>query len=226
MPAGMAGNRSATASPETSGARRYLPDSAQLGALRDAAGRCRGCALYQHATQTVFGAGRSGAPIMLVGEQPGDQEDRRGRPFVGPAGRLLDRALADAGIDPQLTYRTNAVKHFKFSRRDGKRRIHQKPSRTEVVACRPWLIAEIDAVRPRLVVCLGATAAQALLGAQFRISSRRGEILELPAATGVRAGPLMLATVHPSAVLRDRSEHHGETYRRFVADLKVARAAV
>lgn len=135
----------------------------------------------------------------FIGEQPGDQEDRAGRPFVGPAGRLLDRAIRDAGIDPQLVYATNAVKHFKFTRREGKRRIHQKPGRTEVVACRPWLIAEIDAVRPQLVVCLGATAAQSLLGAAFRVSTGRGELRHPP--TGAKCRPPVLATVHPSAVL-------------------------
>jgi DNA polymerase len=203
------------------GAQRYLPDSRTLGALREAAARCHGCELYRNATQTVFGEGRRGAPLMLVGEQPGDHEDRAGHPFVGPAGRLLDRAIHDAGIDPELVYVTNAVKHFKFTLRDGKRRIHQKPGRTEVVACRPWLIAEIDAVRPQLVICLGATAAQSLLGTEFRVSTGRGELLSMPRESGHR--PRVLATVHPSAVLRDRRD---EAYRNFVADLQVARDAV
>lgn len=205
------------------GAQRYLPDSRTLSALREAAAGCHGCELYRDATQTVFGEGPRGAPLMLVGEQPGDQEDRAGHPFVGPAGRLLDRAIRDAGIDPQLVYATNAVKHFKFTRREGKRRIHQKPGRTEVVACRPWLIAEIDAVRPQLVVCLGATAAQSLLGAAFRVSTGRGELLHPP--TGAQCRPPVLATVHPSAVLRDRSDRRDEAYRAFVDDLRVAASA-
>lgn len=208
------------------GAQRYLPERRTLRALRAAAAQCRGCALYRDATQTVFGAGRRGAPLLLVGEQPGDREDLEGHPFVGPAGRLLDRALHDAAIDPALVYTTNAVKHFKFTRRDGKRRIHQKPSRTEVVACRPWLIAEIDSVRPQLVVCLGATAAQSLLGATFRISRERGQLRSLPGLAGSSGRPQVLATVHPAAVLRDRSERRDEAYRAFVDDLRVARDAV
>src|SRR5689334_17493442 len=170
----------------TSGAERYVPEDRRLDSLEAAAGRCQGCSLYQDASQTVFGHGASQAPIMLVGEQPGDQEDRAGLPFVGPAGRLLARALDDAGIDPASTYQTNAVKHFKFTRKGGKRRIHQKPSRTEVVACRPWLIAEIEAVRPQVIVCLGATAAQALLGSEFRVSTQRGQVMRLPATADVR----------------------------------------
>ncbi|BBZ49044.1 uracil-DNA glycosylase [Mycobacterium heidelbergense] len=164
---------------------------------------------------------------MLVGEQPGDQEDRAGLPFVGPAGRLLARALDEAGIDPALTYQTNAVKHFKFTRKGGKRRIHQKPSRTEVVACRPWLIAEIEAVRPRVIVCLGATAAQSLLGAAFRVSTQRGRVVELPSAVDVRLTPepVVVPTVHPSSVLRDRSAGHDAAYRSFVDDLCGARDA-
>ncbi|WP_420094315.1 UdgX family uracil-DNA binding protein [Mycolicibacter longobardus] len=208
------------------GAQRYLPERRTLGALRRAAAQCRGCGLYRDATQTVFGEGRRGAPLMLVGEQPGDHEDREGHPFVGPAGRLLDRALRDAGIDPALVYTTNAVKHFKFTRREGKRRIHQKPGRTEVVACWPWLIAEIDSVRPQLVVCLGATAAQSLLGAAFRVSTGRGELLSLPGLAGSAGRPRVLATVHPSAVLRDRSDERAEAYAAFVDDLRVAHAAV
>lgn len=148
-----------TATSKAPGAARYLPEERGIDALRSAAETCHGCSLFEDATQTVFGSGHPGAPIMLVGEQPGDQEDRAGEPFVGPAGRLLARALEDAGIDPVLTYQTNAVKHFKFTRKGGKRRIHQKPGRPEVVACRPWLIAEIEAVQPEVIVCLGATAA-------------------------------------------------------------------
>lgn len=208
-------------------AARYLPEERGLESLKAAAACCRGCSLFQDATQTVFGHGRPGAAIMLVGEQPGDQEDRAGEPFVGPAGRLLARALRDADIDPLSTYQTNAVKHFKFTRKGGKRRIHQKPGRTEVVACRPWLIAEIEAVQPPVIVCLGATAAQSLLGAAFRVSAQRGQVLPLPAAVEVRLTPepVVMATVHPSAVLRDRSERHDEAYRVFVDDLRTAAQA-
>ncbi|OBB87811.1 UdgX family uracil-DNA binding protein [Mycobacterium sp. 852002-30065_SCH5024008] len=209
------------------GADRYLPEERGLDPLRAAAECCRGCPLFADATQTVFGNGNAGAPIMLVGEQPGDQEDLAGEPFVGPAGRLLDRALEDAGIDPGLAYVTNAVKHFKFTRKGGKRRIHQKPGRTEVVACRPWLIAEIEAVRPQVIVCLGATAAQSLLGADFRVSTQRGRPVRLPASlVDVAPEPTVVATVHPSAVLRDRSDRHDEAYGHFVDDLRSARAGV
>lgn len=215
------------AAPKTSAA-RYLPQDRGLESLKTAAERCHGCPLFADATQTVFGHGHRGAPIMLVGEQPGDQEDRAGLPFVGPAGRLLARALDDAQIDPTLTYQTNAVKHFKFTRKGGKRRIHQKPSRTEVVACRPWLIAEIEAVAPRVIVCLGATAAQSLLGADFRVSAQRGETIRLPAAVDVELDPepVVVATVHPSAVLRDRSDSHDEAYALFVDDLRSARSGL
>ena len=211
----------------TSGAERYVPEDRRLGSLEAAAGRCRGCSLYQDASQTVFGHGGSNSPIMLVGEQPGDQEDRAGLPFVGPAGRLLARALEDAEIDPASTYQTNAVKHFKFTRKGGKRRIHQKPSRTEVVACRPWLIAEIEAVGPQVIVCLGATAAQALLGTAFRVSTQRGQVMRLPAAVDVQLDPepIVVATVHPSAVLRDRSDDREQAYRSFVDDLRSAHSA-
>ncbi|OBA62471.1 uracil-DNA glycosylase [Mycobacterium sp. 1100029.7] len=210
--------------PAKTGAELYLPDTRSLRSLQAAAEKCEGCALFEDATQTVFGHGRAKAPIMLVGEQPGDQEDRAGLPFVGPAGRLLARALDDAGIDPSWTYQTNAVKHFKFTRKGGKRRIHQKPNRTEVVACRPWLIAEIEALRPQVIVCLGATAAQSLLGAAFRVSVQRGEVLALPPSVGA-PGPAVVATVHPSAVLRDRSDRHDEVYQAFVDDLRSARSA-
>ncbi|OBJ09334.1 UdgX family uracil-DNA binding protein [Mycobacterium sp. 1465703.0] len=208
------------------GADRYLPEERGLDALRDAAETCHGCSLFEDATQTVFGNGHANAPIMLVGEQPGDQEDRAGEPFVGPAGRLLDRALEDAGIDPALIYETNAVKHFKFTRKGGKRRIHQKPGRTEVVACRPWLIAEIEAVQPQVIVCLGATAAQSLLGADFRVSAQRGQPVRLPSSVDIRltTEPTVVATVHPSSVLRDRSDRHDEVYKSFVDDLRSARA--
>jgi DNA polymerase len=162
---------------------------------------------------------------MLVGEQPGDREDIEGLPFVGPAGRLLARALGDAGIDSAQTYQTNAVKHFKFTRKGGKRRIHQKPSRTEVVACRPWLIAEIETLGPQAIMLLGATAAQALFGAAFRVSAHRGEPLSLPTAIQVDPVPLVAATVHPSAVLRDRDDRV-KAYRLFVEDLRKAKCVL
>jgi DNA polymerase len=172
-----------------------VPDHATLPSLRAAAAGCRACPLWERGTQTVFGEGPTLAEVMLVGEQPGNEEDLSGRPFVGPAGRLLDRALAAAGIDRRSVYVTNSVKHFKWEPR-GKRRIHQKPSAGEVRACRPWLEAEIGAVRPRAIVCLGATAAQALLGRAFRVTEHRGELVASPLA------PLVMATVHPSSILR------------------------
>ncbi|RSM80093.1 uracil-DNA glycosylase [Kibdelosporangium aridum] len=182
-----------------------------LKELRNAACECHNCDLYKNATQTVFGEGPAHARVMMVGEQPGDQEDKAGEPFVGPAGRLLDRALVDADIDRSTVYMTNAVKHFKFTER-GKRRIHQKPNRTEVVACRPWLLGELAAVKPELVVCLGAVAAQALLGPAFRVTKHRGEVLDLPDSDAK-----VTATVHPSSVLR--AENRDEAYRDFVKDL-------
>ncbi|GFG65339.1 uracil-DNA glycosylase [Mycobacterium kubicae] len=209
------------------GATRYLPDDHSLSSLENAASGCQGCHLYQDATQTVFGHGKGDAPIMLVGEQPGDHEDQQGLPFVGPAGRLLAQALEDAQIDPALTYQTNAVKHFKF-KRVGKRRIHQKPGRIEVVACQPWLIAEIEAVQPQVIVCLGATAAQSLLGNAFRVTAHRGERLELPDAlhVDVPSQPVVTATVHPSSLLRDRSDDREKNYQLFVDDLRSAGAAL
>ena len=209
------------------GAQQYLPSDRGLSSLEQAASGCRGCTLYQDATQTVFGHGKAEAPLMLVGEQPGDREDQEGQPFVGPAGRLLMRALEDAEVDPTLTYQTNAVKHFRF-KRVGKRRIHQKPGRMEVVACQPWLIAEIQALRPQVIVCLGATAAQSLLGNAFRVTAHRGERLQLPSTLhlDVEPEPLVMATVHPSALLRDRSDHRAENYDSFVADLRNAGRAL
>jgi uracil-DNA glycosylase family protein len=175
-----------------------LPDARSLGALRKAAARCTGCPLYRNATQTVFGAGPARAHVMLVGEQPGDEEDRTGKPFVGPAGRELDRGLARARIDRSALYLTNAVKHFKWEPR-GKKRIHQKPTAREVAACRLWLEAEIEALKPTAIVCLGATAAQALLGRGVRVTRVRGERIDSPLA------PVVMATVHPSAILRART---------------------
>jgi len=186
----------------------------ELQALARRAARCTDCPLYAHATQTVFGEGDPRARIMLVGEQPGDKEDLEGHPFVGPAGRILDRALAEAGVDRKRTYVTNAVKHFKWEPK-GKRRLHKKPSGREIAACRPWLDAELEVLKPKILVCLGATAAQALLGKDFRVSQRRGEFVESELAEHVTA------TVHPSSILRapDDKTRHAEM-ERFIADLK------
>ena len=196
-----------------------IPDRPTLPGVRGAAKACRACDLWKRGTQTVFGEGGRRAELMLVGEQPGDAEDLAGRPFVGPAGTLLDRALEAAGIDRAAVYVTNVVKHFKWEPR-GKRRIHKKPNAGEIAACRPWLDAEIQLVRPRAIVCLGATAAQALLGRQFRVTAHRGELIESPLA------PMVLATIHPSALLRapDAETRRRET-ERFIDDLrKIARA--
>jgi uracil-DNA glycosylase family protein len=185
-----------------------------LPAAREAAKGCRACDLYKHATQTVFGEGPARAQIMLVGEQPGDAEDLAGHPFVGPAGKLLDRALAGAGIDRRLVYVTNVVKHFKFEPR-GKWRIHKKPNSAEIGACRPWLDTEIARVKPRVLVCLGATAAQALLGAAFKVSRQRGSFVPSPLA------PRVAATVHPSSILRaPDDESRRAAMKLFVRDLK------
>jgi uracil-DNA glycosylase family protein len=202
----------------------FLPDSRSLPRLREAAAGCRGCDLYQDATQTVFGAGPARARVLMVGEQPGDAEDRKGEPFIGPAGGLLDRALVDSGIDRDEVYVTNAVKHFKFARSErGKRRIHKKPSRTEVVACRPWLLAELESVRPEIVVFLGATAAQSLFGTSFKVTERRGQVLELPEEAAEYAGH-GLATVHPSSVLRSRERD--AAYQGLVEDLTAVATAL
>jgi uracil-DNA glycosylase len=196
-----------------------VPPKPTLPSLRRAAAGCRACDLWRRGTQTVFGEGSSRARVMLVGEQPGDREDLEGRPFVGPAGRVLDAALEKAGIDRSVVYVSNAVKHFKWEPR-GKRRIHQKPNSVEIAACRPWLDAELAVVRPDVLVCLGATAAQALLGRSFRVSRQRGRFVASDLA------PRVLATVHPSSILRapDDETRRSET-ERFVSDLKkVARA--
>jgi uracil-DNA glycosylase family protein len=201
---------------ENGGAAALIPDRPTLRKLKNAAAECRACPLWENATQTVFGEGSQDAEIVLVGEQPGDQEDLAGRPFVGPAGRLLDSALEQAGIDRKLAYVTNVVKHFKWQPR-GKRRIHQKPNAAEVAACRPWLEAELDLVQPKVLVCLGATAAQALLGRQFRVSKDRGVPVESDLA------PVVMATVHPSAILR--AEDRDRELELFVEDLRqVAKA--
>ena len=192
----------------------FVPASTSLKTLEAAAERCRGCDLYKAATQVVFGIGPKRARVMFVGEQPGDQEDRQGEPFVGPAGALLDKALADAGIPRDQVFLTNAVKHFKWEPR-GKRRIHKKPRMSEVKACRPWLEAELRAVRPAVVVCLGATAAQSILGASFKLMKERGQVVSSPIA------PKVVATIHPSAVLRaPDSEGRRAAYDMLVADLK------
>lgn len=199
---------------EVNGATPFVPDTRDLEELADAAKECRGCELWKNATQTVFGEGGRRAQVMLVGEQPGDKEDLQGHPFVGPAGRLLDEALEAAGIPRSLVYVTNAVKHFRFEM-VGKRRIHQKPGVTHVRACHPWLESEIRAIRPKVIVLMGATAAQALLGKDFKVTQQRGELLPSGFADQV------MATVHPSSILRapDEEKRHEEK-RRFIEDLK------
>jgi uracil-DNA glycosylase len=197
---------------ETDGtAAPLIPERPTLKKLKEAAAGCRACDLWKTGTQTVFGEGLTKAEIVLVGEQPGDQEDLAGKPFVGPAGRLLDKALEEAGIDRKLAYVTNVVKHFKWQPR-GKRRIHQKPNAAEVAACRPWLEAELSLLKPTVLVCLGATAAQALLGRQFRVSQSRGVPVESDLA------PVVMATVHPSAILR--SDDREAEMALFVEDLR------
>jgi DNA polymerase len=193
----------------------FLPARHDLKSLREAAQQCQGCDLYREATQTVFGEGRAHGALLLVGEQPGDREDLQGKPFVGPAGQLLDKCLQSAGIDRTEVYITNAVKHFKWEPR-GKIRLHKKPNSLEIAACRPWLEAEIAAVRPQLIVCLGATAAQSLLGSQFRLTKHRGEIFP------TNHGPVT-ATIHPSAILRmPEPAAKDAEIASFVEDLKVA----
>ena len=200
-----------------------MPDQADVPALKAAAVHCRGCELWEPATQVVFSAGNPAAPLMLVGEQPGDVEDREGIPFVGPAGRLLQQALDEAGVARSDVYVTNAVKHFRFETR-GKRRIHQTPQIRHIKACRPWLDAELAAVEPQLVVCLGAVAAKALLGNDFRITKDRGRVIEAVLSGGVTR---VFATIHPSAVLRTtEGEERDQAYAGLVADLKAAAAAV
>ncbi len=195
-------------------ARELIPDDPTLDGLREAAASCRACDLYKTATQTVFGDGAARAQVMFVGEQPGDREDIEGKPFVGPAGRVLDEALDEAGIDRRQVYITNAVKHFKW-KPQGKRRLHQRPNAAEITACRPWLDAEIALIKPQFLVLLGATAAQALLGREFRVTQQRGQFLERPGL------PLTMATVHPSSILRAPDEESRVLkMRAFVQDLK------
>jgi uracil-DNA glycosylase len=197
-----------------------VPEDPTWEELNRAAKDCRACELWKRGTRTVFGEGSPNSRILFVGEQPGDEEDKTGHPFVGPAGRLLDKALEQAGIDRSLAYVTNVVKHFKWEPR-GKRRIHAKPNAHEIAACRPWLDAELAVVQPQVIVCLGATAAQALLGRQFRVTQHRGEFVESSLA------PLVMATVHPSSILRapDSETRHSEM-ARFVEDLKKVAAAL
>ncbi len=207
---------------ERPGAQHWVPAGAAIEELRLAARECRGCELWQDATQVVFSAGASDARVALVGEQPGDQEDRAGVPFVGPAGKLLQRALDEAGIPRSDVYVTNAVKHFRFSSSGpGKRRIHQTPDRVHVEACRPWLSAELVRVDPELVVCLGATAAKALLGPTFRVTKQLGEVVERDTSLGTRR---FLATVHPSSVLR--ADDREAAYAAFAADLAAVAEAL
>ena len=204
---------------EAETAAAFLPERLSLTSLRDAARGCKACPLWRSGTQTVFGEGRKRARMLFVGEQPGDREDLEGRPFVGPAGRILDDALLEAGIDREDVYLTNAVKHFKWTPK-GKRRIHQKPNWSEISACRPWVEAELAVVKPEVLVCLGATAAQALLGRDIRVTRDRGRLLESGLA------PVAIATVHPSSILRvtDSKEREREQ-ARFVADLRLAAKA-
>jgi DNA polymerase len=209
-PAGNASVVPATRNPYPTAA-AFMPDTLSLSAMREAVLGCRGCPLYENATQAVFGEGLKTSEVMLVGEQPGDQEDLAGAPFVGPAGKLLDRALDEAGIDRKKAYVTNAVKHFKWKAR-GKRRIHDKPSWTEQMACRPWLEAEIAVIKPRALVLMGATAAQSLLGRSFRVTQYRGVAVPSDLAD------LVTATIHPSAVLR--GENRDEMFAGLVDDLR------
>lgn len=204
--------------PETSTAAEFIPPRPTLRKLQEAAAGCTACPLYETGTQTVFGDGPRTAEVMFVGEQPGDREDLTGEPFVGPAGRVLDQALVTAGIDRKEVYVTNMVKHFKWAAR-GKRRIHKKPNLSEITACRPWLEAELKVVKPTALVCLGATAAQGLLGKQFRVTKQRGEFVESDLAE------LVTATIHPSSILRGEREEREAALQGFADDLaKVARA--
>ncbi|MDQ1668453.1 MAG: uracil-DNA glycosylase [Actinomycetota bacterium] len=202
----------------------FIPPHANLDKLRAAARDCRGCELWEPATQTVFSAGPSTAPIALVGEQPGDQEDRRGAPFVGPAGQLLVKAVDEAGIPHDQIYRTNVVKHFRFTQAaPGKRRIHQTPELRHMTACKPWLVEELRIVDPELIVCLGAVASKALLGPSIRVTKDRGTLMERETTLGPRQ---FLVTLHPSSVLRTPGDKRDEAYAALVADLRVAASAL
>jgi uracil-DNA glycosylase len=212
------------------GAEPFVPRSRSLKTLSEAAESCQGCELYRKATQTVFGSGPRRARLLLLGEQPGDQEDRAGVPFVGPAGRLLDRALAEAGIEERDVYRTNAVKHFRWRTAPGtgRRRIHESPNQGQITACRPWLLAELDAVRPAVVVVLGASAGKSLFGSSFRVGDARGTVQPWsaphPAEEAGTQAVDVLVTIHPSAVLR--ADDRQEAFDGFVADLRTAAQAL
>jgi uracil-DNA glycosylase family protein len=204
--------------PRQKSAADFLPERKTLPSLKDALQGCRGCELYRNATQAVSGEGPQSSVIVFIGEQPGNDEDLQGRPFVGPAGRLFERALDEAGIDRSAVYITNAVKHFKFEER-GKRRIHKKPSASESTACRPWLEAELAVIHPKVLVCLGATAAQSIFGREYRLTKERGQFVTHQWA------PQATSTIHPSAILRAPDEQRTLEYQRFVEDLKKIRAA-
>ena len=205
---------------ETGSAADFLPERLSLTALRESAAGCRGCHLWQVGTQTVFGQGAAHAEVMFIGEQPGDYEDRAGKPFVGPAGKLLDEALSEAGIDRATTYVTNAVKHFKWQLR-GKRRLHKTPAQREIDACHQWLEGEIAAVKPHVIVCLGSTAAKAVISKDFKVSLQRGQFVESPHA------PFVFATLHPSALLRVQEDEERElAFRQFVRDLSLIKKAL
>ncbi|WP_328291946.1 UdgX family uracil-DNA binding protein [Kineococcus sp. NBC_00420] len=209
---------------ERPGAQEWVPEGADVEQLREAATSCHGCELWEPATQVVFSAGSPTARLALVGEQPGDQEDQRGIPFVGPAGRLLQKAVEEAGIDLATTYVTNAVKHFRFTQTaPGNRRIHASPDVGHITACRPWLAAELVQVDPDVVVCLGATAAKALLPKDFRVTKHRGTLFTLPTSRGEKT---FLGTIHPSAVLRTPEAERDAAYAALVADLRVAGSAL
>jgi uracil-DNA glycosylase family protein len=211
--------RSPVRASEPKDAAAFVPAQRSLPILRNAVQSCRGCDLYRSATQAVAGEGPPSSLAVFIGEQPGDEEDRQGRPFVGPAGRLLDRALQEAGIDRSLVYVTNSVKHFKFEER-GKRRIHKKPRARESLACRPWLEAELEAIRPKIIVCLGATAAQAVFGSGYRVTKERGTLVKHVWA------PFATSTIHPSAILRAPDDQREVEYRQLVEDLKIVQAAM
>ena len=214
---------------ERPGARWWLPEQRSLPTLRAAVQQCQGCELYKDATQGVMGSGPEDAELMVVGEQPGDQEDQQGAPFVGPAGRLLDRALDEVGLDPGRVYRTNVVKHFRFSGTRGKQRIHKSPSRVHVAACGPWLVAELELVRPTGVLLLGGTAGKALYGAAFRVGDARGQLQAWPedfggAVTSSHVPDWVVTTTHPSAILRSRDRDRD--YAAFLGDLRVVTEAL